>query len=61
MSKVWTTTVNLTESDFQDEIYRCVFNGESFTWTFPIEPDEHGISVGAIEINFISEEDDYGS
>ena len=57
MSKTWKVTVPISEYDMQHEIHNIVYHGGMFTWTFPIKPDKHGISVGNIEITFISEEE----
>jgi len=56
-SKLWRVEVPLSENDMQNEIYSCVYDGRSFSWDFPIEPDEHGISPGWVEITFINEEE----
>ena len=57
MSKLWRVEVPLSENDMQHEIYDVVYNGGSFSWDFPIEPDEHGISPGNVEITFMNEDD----
>ena len=57
MSKVWTVTVPISEYDMHKEIYDVVYNGGSFSWEFPIDPDEHGVGVGLINITFINEEE----
>ena len=57
MSKVWKVEVPISEYDMHKEIYDVVYNGGSFSWEFPVEPDEHGISVGNIEITFVNEEE----
>jgi len=57
MSKLWKVEVPISEHDFHHELYDVVYNGGAFSWEFPVEPDEHGISIGNIQITFIDEDE----